>query len=102
MPNSLGQGDRVIFMKRIFVFVILFISSACSTNSEDSSGKSTPSKTLKYFGYSVVDCAWDDPNDAEVKTNYLDEVTGFSNIAQLCSFAPTDNIISRVQAMNTR
>jgi len=54
---------------------------------------------LKYYGYVLVDCLYDDPTDAEVKTNYLDEVQGHSNIAHLCAFFPEDDINARVTEM---
>lgn len=55
---------------------------------------------LRYYGMAVVDCLWDDPNDSQVKSNYLDEVADFSNVAQLCVFDFNDNIVGRTQAMN--
>ncbi len=38
---------------------------------------------LKYFGYAAVDSSFDDPHNTEAKTNYLDEVADFANIAGL-------------------
>ena len=56
---------------------------------------------LKYFGYALVDAHWDDPHDKTTTTNYITEVGGFSNIAQLGVFNYTDNIIARTNLMNS-
>lgn len=55
---------------------------------------------LQYFGYAMVDCGYDDPLDDDTKTNYLAEVAPFSNIAQLCIYQPTDNIVERLAGMS--
>jgi len=55
-----------------------------------------PQSTLKYFGFAAIDCNFDDPTDTELKTNYLDEVTGFTNIAQMCVFDPNEHIDERL------
>ena len=41
-------------------------------------------ETLRHFGYAAVACGHDDPHDATAKSDYIDEVAGFSNIAQVC------------------
>ena len=51
---------------------------------------------LSYFGFAAIDCAWDDPTDSESKSNYADEVAGFTNIAQLCVFSPQDVLGERL------
>lgn len=51
---------------------------------------------LAYFGFAVVDCGWDDPHDGVPKTNYVDEVSGFSNIAQMCVYSADDFIQERI------
>ena len=56
--------------------------------------------TTKYFGYALVDCGYDDPFDAVAKTNYVTEVAAFSNFGQMCVFAPSDNIVSRLNIMS--
>jgi hypothetical protein len=60
----------------------------------------TAPPSLKYFGYAVVDCGFDDPNDIGTMTNYITEVDSFSNIAQLCVNDYTDTVIPRVNLMN--
>jgi len=54
---------------------------------------------LQYFGYTLVDVGFDDPSDRENKTNYLDEVSDFSNVADLLVLEPSDNIVDRLDAM---
>jgi len=51
---------------------------------------------LEYFGFAVVDCGFDDPSDGEMKTNYVDEVAGFTNVAQMCVATPEDSVGSRL------
>ncbi len=54
---------------------------------------------LKYFGYALVDCRYDDPLDATAKKNYTTEVAAFSNIAHMCIFNPGENIAGRLNLM---
>lgn len=39
---------------------------------------------LQFFGYAAVKCQHDDPYDAAVKTDYSDEVAGFTNANHVC------------------
>jgi hypothetical protein len=39
---------------------------------------------LHYFGYAAVACGLDDPHDTSPKTDFIDEVAGFSNLNQVC------------------
>ena len=57
-------------------------------------------QNLKYFGYTLIDVGWDDPSDSENKTNYIDEVQSFSNIADILVLNPTDNIVERMNTFN--
>lgn len=43
-----------------------------------------PGATLTQFGFAAVDCGHDDPFDQSPKTNYTDEVVGFTNLNQFC------------------
>lgn len=56
--------------------------------------------SLRYFGYALVDCAFDDPLDADRSTSYVSEVAPFTNIAQLCVFDPAENIQGRLALMS--
>jgi hypothetical protein len=57
---------------------------------------------LKYFGYFFVDVEQDDPHDAVDKKNFTDEVAGFSNIAQMTAYYPTQDLRTRIQLMNAK
>lgn len=52
---------------------------------------------LKYFGFTLIDVGWDDPTDKNNKTNYIDEVAPFSNIADMLIVSPTESIIPRLE-----
>jgi hypothetical protein len=53
---------------------------------------------LSYFGFSLIDCTIDDPHDKLAKSNYIDEVAGFTNIGQLCVFSPEEPLTARLEA----
>jgi hypothetical protein len=55
---------------------------------------------LRYFGYALVDCGVDDPNDDATTTNHVAEVAAFSNVAQMCVFQPGDDIRERLRLMS--
>jgi hypothetical protein len=57
-----------------------------------------PENGLAYFGFALIDCGWDDTGDEEVKTNYLDEVAGFTNAAQMCVYSPDEDLAQRLDA----
>ncbi|MFT5820510.1 MAG: hypothetical protein ACI8ZM_001753 [Crocinitomix sp.] len=57
-------------------------------------------QNLEYFGYALVDVGWDDPTDSESKTNYIDEVHSFSNVADILVVDPTDDIVDRMNVFN--
>lgn len=61
-----------------------------------------PPSRLKYFGFAIVDCGLDDPNDTPVLSNYIAEVDTFSNIAQMCVEQHMDTVVARVNLMNSR
>ncbi len=55
---------------------------------------------LRYFGFTAIDCLYDDPLDASTKTNYIDEVSSFTNIAHMCVYDYSDDIVARTTLMN--
>ncbi len=81
---------------KILCFCTMLYS--CETT-ESTTITSTNTEHLKYFGFTLIDTFWDDPLDAEEKTNYLDEVASFSNIADLLILEPSDNILQRLLFM---
>jgi hypothetical protein len=60
----------------------------------------TTNNGLGYFGFAIVDCGWDDPSDSIVKTNYIDEVASFTNIAHMCVYSSSDKIGNRIATFN--
>lgn len=84
-------------MKVFFSAILtLLLLSSCQKNNIQENSKNH----IKYFGFTLVDVLWDDPLDDETKTNYVDEVANFSNIADILVVKPTDNIISRLDIMD--
>lgn len=90
-------------MKQLNITLILILGIINSSCNKEGLKEPFPIKTnqnLKYFGYTLVDVGWDDPTDSENKTNYIDEVHSFSNIADILVVNPTDNILDRMNAFN--
>lgn len=75
--------------------MILCTSCGSGTGGGD---QASPIPHLKYFGYVGIDVGYDDPLDAEVKTNYLDETAYFTNIAHIGVSDPSTNIGPRLDA----
>ena len=80
-------------MKKIIIQLVLTIF-VFAVNAQ------TAPSHLKYFGFAIIDCLYDDPLDNEPTTNYISEVESFSNIAQMCVYDYTSNITDRVTLMN--
>lgn len=74
-----------------------FIAFVCAVFA--SSAQTAPPH-LHYFGFVAIDCFYDDPLDASATTNYITEVDSFSNIAHMCVYDYTDNIVARTNLMN--
>lgn len=80
---------------RLTALVVLF----CVSMSVQAEAQTAPPH-LKYFGFTAIDCFYDDPLDASTITNYVTEVDSFSNIAHMCVYDYTDNIVARTNFMN--
>ncbi|MFL0351989.1 hypothetical protein [Xanthomarina sp. GH4-25] len=80
-----------------FIFAIVLLVSC---HKETPSDQTTNSSHIKYFGFTLIDTYWDDPTDNQPITNYIDEVSGFSNIADILIVNPSDNIVARMTEMN--
>lgn len=87
------------FFGRISLFVVLI---SCKKNENTEAYPEPSNPNLDYFGYALVDVGFDDPTDRETKTNYLDEVSSFTNIADILVVEPTDDIRSKLEVMNTQ
>lgn len=80
-----------------FIFAIILLISCDKGNQLEPTINPTH---IKYFGFTLIDTYWDDPTDNQTKTNYTDEVSEFSNIADILVVNPTDNIVARMTEMN--
>ena len=90
-------------MNKSNIILILTLGLLIFSCSKEELKEPYPAKTnqnLRYFGYTLVDVGWDDPTDNDDKTNYIDEVHRFSNIADILVVNPTDNILDRLNTFN--
>ncbi len=84
-------------MKKQFIYFLIFgLLLACKKTEQDPPTVSLPSH-IQYFGFTLIDTYWDDPSDAETKTNYADEVYTFSNLADILVVNPSDSLNHRLQ-----
>lgn len=80
------------------VLTLICVLISCKKKEEEMCDVPVPPVTeannpnLKYFGFTLVDVFFDDPNDTETKTNYCDEVYSFSNIADILIYDPAQDI----------
>ncbi len=82
-------------------FVLVLSIMALTSCAKESPGSRTDHDShLKYFGFTLIDTYWDDPTDGQVKTNYINEVSGFTNVADILVVAPSDDIKDRRTAMH--
>lgn len=92
-------------MKTKFIpfVLLLFLYSGCSSRntSPQPINLAAPTNAIQYFGFVAIDCAYDDPTDSEIKTNYIDEVSNFTNIGHLCIFEPEDDLTNRLNAFDS-
>lgn len=90
---------NIIDKSCVCLFCLLVLISCSSKEIQ----KPLPDKLnphLKYFGFLLIDVGWDDPTDSENKTNYLEEVQPFTNVADIFPIGPGDNIVERMQTMH--
>lgn len=86
-------------MKYFFFKLICLVSIYSSCKKEEPSPSFSNPNHLTFFGFVLIDTFWDDPTDNDIKTNYKDEVSPFSNMADILVINPQDNIIERMTAM---
>jgi len=67
--------------KHLTLLLFLCITSVVSSQ--------TAPPHLKYFGFAIIDCLYDDPLDASTTTNYIAEIDSFSNVAHMCVYNHT-------------
>jgi len=78
---------KIIIIPCLLIFWLLGCGDNTSSNTEPVQVIDNP---LHYFGFAAIDCSFDDPTDTETKTNYVDEVSSFTNIGQMCVFEPNE------------
>lgn len=89
-------------MKKITLLLIFFLPFIeCKKSGIKDPFPKKVNSNLKYFGFTLVDVGWDEPGDKSNKTNYTDEISSFCNIADILVTQPTDNIMDRVEYMNS-
>lgn len=84
-------------MTKILYRAFFLIAIICSNLSLKAQ---TAPAHLKYFGFTAIDCLYDDPLDASTTTNYITEVDTFSNLAHMCVYDHTENMVARINLMN--
>ena len=88
-------------MKHLLILTLLCIGFISCEKDNNTTPYPAPTNTnLKYFGYTLVDVGFDDPSDKDKKTNYVDEVAAFTNMADILVTEPTDDIVSRIDNMD--
>jgi len=83
---------------KIKLIIILFFLCLNFINPQEPANNE---KSLKYFGFFMVDCGFNDPNDNEIKTNYIDEVKNFTNIIHISVSDDNDDIRERLKLMDS-
>jgi len=87
-------------MKNLFsstlLLTFILILSACQKEKTENPPVSSSNNNLQHFGFTLIDVSWDDPTDTEEKTNYIDEISSFSNIADILVISGDDDIRDRV------
>ncbi|WP_452222410.1 hypothetical protein [Lacinutrix salivirga] len=90
-------------MNKKQTILLFFLAAIFSCDNNNNINNSQPESHIKYFGFSLIDVFWDDPtDDPSTTTNYINEVSAFSNIADILVLNPTDNIVNRLDIMNNQ
>jgi hypothetical protein len=83
--------------KLALIFSFLMLMSCHKQNQPEQNEDVTH---LKYFGFTLIDTYWDDPTDHTTTTNYIGEVSDFTNLADILVINPSDDISARIAKMN--
>jgi len=84
-----------------FMVCTVVAASGCSGDGGRVRGDEpvAPSAGLHLFGYAAISCGFDDPHDQALKTDYADEVVGFTNANQICVSGDVDEMARRLHAV---
>ena len=85
---------KTIKLFLVAVIALLFCLACDSKPPTEVDAITHKEKALKYYGFAVVDCGWDDTNDGYIKTHYVDEVSGFTNANQMCIYEPDEDLLN--------
>jgi hypothetical protein len=66
---------------------------------EPDAGPTLEIGATRFFGFVAVDCGYDDPLDTEARTEYVDEVSGFTNVAHVCTSGSDDDLTARLSRL---
>ena len=85
----------------VFMVCSVVAAPGCSGDAGPARGDQqvAPSTGPRLFGYSAISCGLDDPHDEELKTDYADEVAGFTNANQICVSGDVDEMARRLHAV---
>lgn len=89
-----------MFKRVIVAFILLFLIGCDQDSSSPDNIHTVSNNELTFFGFAVIDCGWNDPNDSTDKTNYIDEISGFANVGQMCVYSPDDSLGNRIGTFN--
>lgn len=98
--SHLGRTASVAFVAVAMVSAGLACGSTQPDGPDDVALGPQTNPNLKHFGFALVDVGFDDPLDTSSKTNYSDEVAGFTNLADVLVASEADDIRNRVRALN--
>jgi hypothetical protein len=87
-------GTVKVFLRLVGAAAVLSLVGLCAAAwwllrvpDPDRSLASAGTHRPAYFGFVGVRCGLDDPRDESTRTDYVDEVVGFTNLAHVCVFA---------------
>lgn len=98
-PDVRQKRIRVfMFGIKLIIWIMLFLTQISYSTEQIFSQETTSG--LEFFGFAVVDCGWDAPNDQTSETCFVEEVAGFTNVAQMSVYSPSESIDVRISQFN--
>lgn len=78
-------------MKSLIAMLILGVIGGTGVSSTADGVAPHSHGNLKYFGFAGIDAG---------KVNYVDEISGFANVGQMCVYLPKDSLAKRIAAFD--